>query len=64
MLCEQRGIPLVFLVNISGFMVGTQAEKGVSHPGSDGTGANEGIDAFLVCTSRESPRMGPRWFVR
>ncbi|KAK4699122.1 hypothetical protein P7C70_g7143, partial [Phenoliferia sp. Uapishka_3] len=29
-LCEQRGIPLVFLVNISGFMVGTAAEKGVS----------------------------------
>ncbi|KAI5480418.1 3-methylcrotonyl-CoA carboxylase beta subunit [Pseudohyphozyma bogoriensis] len=27
-LCEQRGIPLVFLVNISGFMVGTAAEKG------------------------------------
>lgn len=29
-LCEQRGIPLVFLVNISGFMVGKDAEKGVS----------------------------------
>lgn len=29
-LCEQRGIPIVFLVNISGFMVGTAAEKGVS----------------------------------
>lgn len=29
-LCEQRGVPLVFLVNISGFMVGTAAEKGVS----------------------------------
>lgn len=28
-LCEQRGIPLVFLVNISGFMVGKDAEKGV-----------------------------------
>ncbi|SCZ93627.1 BZ3500_MvSof-1268-A1-R1_Chr6-3g08781 [Microbotryum saponariae] len=27
-LCEQRGIPLVFLVNISGFMVGKDAEKG------------------------------------
>ncbi|GJN87647.1 hypothetical protein Rhopal_000602-T1 [Rhodotorula paludigena] len=27
-LCEQRGVPLVFLVNISGFMVGTAAEKG------------------------------------
>ncbi|GAA5881440.1 hypothetical protein JCM16303_005650 [Sporobolomyces ruberrimus] len=27
-LCEQRGIPIVFLVNISGFMVGTAAEKG------------------------------------
>lgn len=32
-LCEQRGIPLVFLVNISGFMVGKDAEKGVSPPG-------------------------------
>ena len=29
-LCEQRGVPIVFLVNISGFMVGTAAEKGVS----------------------------------
>ncbi|GAA5829484.1 hypothetical protein JCM3766R1_001117 [Sporobolomyces carnicolor] len=27
-LCEQRGVPIVFLVNISGFMVGTAAEKG------------------------------------
>ncbi|GAA6034448.1 hypothetical protein JCM8097_002730 [Rhodosporidiobolus ruineniae] len=27
-LCEQRGVPLVFLVNISGFMVGKEAEKG------------------------------------
>ncbi|GAA5975401.1 hypothetical protein JCM10908_005150 [Rhodotorula pacifica] len=27
-LCEQRGVPLVFLVNITGFMVGTAAEKG------------------------------------
>ncbi|BGP14854.1 hypothetical protein JCM10213v2_002809 [Rhodosporidiobolus nylandii] len=27
-LCEQRGLPLVFLVNISGFMVGKEAEKG------------------------------------
>lgn len=31
-LCEQRGIPLVFLVNISGFMVGSAAEKGVGVP--------------------------------
>lgn len=28
-LCEQRGVPIVFLVNITGFMVGTAAEKGV-----------------------------------
>nr|WP_236571190.1 carboxyl transferase domain-containing protein [Microbacterium hydrocarbonoxydans] len=27
-LCDQRGIPLVFLQNISGFMVGTEAEAG------------------------------------
>ncbi|GAA5881382.1 hypothetical protein JCM3774_002540 [Rhodotorula dairenensis] len=27
-LCEQRGVPIVFLVNITGFMVGTAAEKG------------------------------------
>ncbi|GAA5900294.1 hypothetical protein JCM6882_002299 [Rhodosporidiobolus microsporus] len=27
-LCEQRRVPLVFLVNISGFMVGTEAERG------------------------------------
>ncbi|GAA5918949.1 hypothetical protein JCM1841_002651 [Sporobolomyces salmonicolor] len=27
-MCEQRGVPIVFLVNISGFMVGTAAEKG------------------------------------
>lgn len=27
-LCDQRGIPLVFLQNISGFMVGTDAEAG------------------------------------
>jgi 3-methylcrotonyl-CoA carboxylase beta subunit len=27
-LCDQRGIPLVFLQNISGFMVGTAAEAG------------------------------------
>lgn len=27
-LCAKRNIPLVFLQNISGFMVGTQAEKG------------------------------------
>ncbi|GAA5837119.1 hypothetical protein JCM11251_005259 [Rhodosporidiobolus azoricus] len=27
-LCEQRRLPLVFLVNISGFMVGTEAERG------------------------------------
>ncbi|KAK4053538.1 hypothetical protein OIV83_001706 [Microbotryomycetes sp. JL201] len=27
-LCEQRGIPLVFMVNISGFMVGKDAERG------------------------------------
>ena len=27
-LCAKRGIPLIFLQNISGFMVGTDAEKG------------------------------------
>ena len=27
-LCAQRGIPLLFLQNISGFMVGADAEKG------------------------------------
>lgn len=27
-LCDQRGIPLVFLQNISGFMVGRDAEAG------------------------------------
>jgi 3-methylcrotonyl-CoA carboxylase beta subunit len=27
-LCSQRGIPLVFLVNISGYMVGEKAERG------------------------------------
>lgn len=27
-LCAQRRVPLVFLQNISGFMVGTDAEKG------------------------------------
>ncbi len=27
-LCTQRNIPLVFLQNISGFMVGAEAEKG------------------------------------
>ncbi|GHD57627.1 acetyl-CoA carboxylase subunit beta [Thalassobaculum fulvum] len=27
-LCEQRGIPLLFLHNITGFMVGTEAERG------------------------------------
>jgi 3-methylcrotonyl-CoA carboxylase beta subunit len=27
-LCDQRGIPLIFLQNISGFMVGTDAEAG------------------------------------
>lgn len=27
-LCNQRGIPLVFLQNITGFMVGTEAESG------------------------------------
>ncbi|BGP23650.1 hypothetical protein JCM10295v2_002551 [Rhodotorula toruloides] len=27
-LCEQRGVPLLFLVNITGFMVGTAAERG------------------------------------
>ena len=27
-LCAKRGIPLVFLQNVSGFMVGTDAEKG------------------------------------
>ncbi len=27
-LCDQRGVPLVFLQNISGFMVGTDAEAG------------------------------------
>ncbi|WWC68818.1 uncharacterized protein I206_102753 [Kwoniella pini CBS 10737] len=27
-LCSQRGIPLVFLVNVSGYMVGEKAEKG------------------------------------
>lgn len=31
-LCEQRGVPIVFLVNITGFMVGTAAEKGVRCP--------------------------------
>ncbi|MDZ7839969.1 MAG: carboxyl transferase domain-containing protein [Gammaproteobacteria bacterium] len=28
MRCDQRGIPLLFLHNISGFMVGTEAERG------------------------------------
>lgn len=28
LLCEQRKIPLVFLVNVAGFMVGSAAEKG------------------------------------
>jgi len=27
-LCSQRGIPLVFLVNVSGYMVGEKAERG------------------------------------
>lgn len=27
-LCDQRGIPLLFLQNITGFMVGTEAERG------------------------------------
>ncbi|WRT65511.1 uncharacterized protein IL334_002455 [Kwoniella shivajii] len=27
-LCSQRGIPLIFLVNVSGYMVGEKAEKG------------------------------------
>jgi 3-methylcrotonyl-CoA carboxylase beta subunit len=27
-LCSQRGIPLVFLVNVSGYMVGQAAERG------------------------------------
>ncbi len=27
-MCEQRGIPLLFLQNISGFMVGSEAERG------------------------------------
>lgn len=27
-LCNQRGIPLIFLQNITGFMVGTEAESG------------------------------------
>lgn len=28
LLCEQRSIPLVFLVNVAGFMVGKDAERG------------------------------------
>ncbi|TFK46623.1 carboxyl transferase [Heliocybe sulcata] len=27
-LCEQRGVPLLFLVNVTGYMVGSKAEKG------------------------------------
>ena len=27
-LCSQRGIPLLFLVNVSGYMVGEKAERG------------------------------------
>lgn len=27
-LCSQRGIPLLFLVNVSGYMVGERAERG------------------------------------
>jgi len=27
-LCSQRGIPLVYLVNVSGYMVGEKAERG------------------------------------
>ncbi|WP_275430995.1 carboxyl transferase domain-containing protein, partial [Klebsiella pneumoniae] len=27
-LCDQRHIPLIFLQNITGFMVGTEAERG------------------------------------
>jgi len=27
-LCDQRGVPLVFLQNITGFMVGSEAERG------------------------------------
>lgn len=28
-LCSQRGIPLIFLQNITGFMVGSKAEAGL-----------------------------------
>ncbi|KAK0499762.1 carboxyl transferase [Armillaria luteobubalina] len=27
-ICEQRGVPLVFLVNVTGYMVGSKAERG------------------------------------
>jgi len=40
MLCSQRRIPLLFLVNVTGYMVGSKAEKGGI--------AKDGIDATTI----------------
>ena len=57
-LCDQRGIPLLFLQNISGFMVGREYEAG----GIAKHGAKM-VTAVATCAGAEADR-GHRRFVR
>ena len=50
-LCEQRGVPLVFLQNITGFMVGRKYESG----GIAKDGAKDGDGGFDGAGCRSSP---------
>lgn len=61
-LCEQRGIPLVFLVHISGFMVGTAAEKGGI--AKNGAKMVRAVAATSVPKVWTPPPPSPRWSIR
>ena len=57
-LCNQRGIPLVFLQNITGFMVGRQYESG----GIAKDGAK--LVTAVACSVGAEVHRGDRWLVR
>jgi len=52
-LCDQRGVPLLFLQNISGFMVGRDAEAGGI--------AKDGAGNYSMCGRAYSPRFLWTW---
>ncbi|OBT56019.1 3-methylcrotonyl-CoA carboxylase beta subunit [Pseudogymnoascus sp. 24MN13] len=76
-LCDQRGIPLLFLQNISGFMVGTDAEAGgIAKDGAKMVtavacanvpkftvvvGASNGAGNYGMCGRAYSPRFMWMW---